>query len=47
MGVVLTKSGRGPNIFTRATRAAIMLPQLKFNPSHALAYYNKASEFPL
>ena len=39
MGVVLTKSGRGSKIFTHASRAAIILPQLKFDPSYALDMY--------
>ena len=38
MGVVLTKSGRGPKIFAHALRAVVILPQLKFNPSYALGY---------
>ena len=38
MGVVLTKSGRGPKIFVHALRAVVILPRLKFNPSYALGY---------
>ena len=38
MGVVLTKNGRGPKIFARALHAAIILPQLRFNPSYTLDF---------